>query len=119
MKTASDKCIQFIIRGRIWIDSDNGPFLGRGRVELLKSIIEYGSITKAAKSMKMAYRQAWHLIESMNAKVEKPLVISVTGGKGGGGATVTEEGLKMIAAFEKLEEAFAVFVKVQLENLSV
>jgi molybdate transport system regulatory protein len=108
---------QLIIRGRIWIDSDDGPFLGSGRVQLLKKIIEHGSITKAAKSMKMAYRQAWHLIESMNAKVEKPLVISVIGGKGGGGATVTEEGLKYIESFENLEAAFAAFVKIESENL--
>ena len=69
--------------------------------------------------MKMAYRQAWHLIESMNSKVEKPLVISVTGGKGGGGATVTEEGVKMIEEFDKLEAAFAAFMKTQSENLSI
>ena len=109
----------FIVRGRVWIDSDNGPFLGAGRIELLKSIMEHGSITKAAKAMKMAYRQAWHLIESMNAKAEKPLVVSVTGGKGGGGATVTAEGLKMIAAFEKLEAAFAAFVKVHSEDFQI
>ena len=60
----------------------------------------YGSINKAAKSMKMACRQAWHLIESMNSKVKNPLVVSVTGGKGCGGATVTEEGLKMIESFK-------------------
>ena len=50
--------------------------------------------------MKMACRQAWHLIESMNSKVKNPLVVSVTGGKGCGGATVTEEGLKMIESFK-------------------
>ena len=55
----------------------------------------------------------------MNAKVEKPLVISVTVVKGGGGATVTEEGLKMIEEFEKLEVAFTAFVKVQSENLLI
>lgn len=119
MKKTSDTPHRFIVRGRIWIDSDNGPFVGYGRIELLKNIVEHGSISKAAKAMKMAYRQAWHLIESMNAKVEKPLVISVTGGKGGGGATVTEEGLKMIEEFDKLEVAFAEFMKTQSDNLVI
>ncbi len=109
---------RFHAHGRIWIESENGPFLGYGRVELLKYIIEHGSISKAAKSMKMSYRQAWHLIESMNAKVEVPLVIAVAGGKGGGGATVTEKGIKMIQQFETLEAAFAVFLKNQSEQLS-
>ena len=56
MEKGSEISTQFVIRGRIWIDSGSGPFLGRGRVELLKNIIEHGSITKAVKSMKMAYR---------------------------------------------------------------
>lgn len=119
MNKTSDAPNRFIIRGRIWIDSDTGPFLGAGRIQLLKSIIEHGSITKAAKSMKMAYRQAWHLIESMNSKVANPLVVSVIGGKGGGGATVTEEGLKMIEEFEKLQDAFAAFAKAQSDNLPI
>ncbi|WP_299247911.1 LysR family transcriptional regulator [uncultured Cytophaga sp.] len=110
---------KFIIRGRIWIDSDDGPFLGAGRIELLKSIIKEGSITKAAKSMKMAYRQAWHLIESMNSKGKEPLVLSVIGGKGGGGATVTDYGVTCIEAFENAEAAFAVFVKMESDKLGI
>lgn len=109
----------FYVQGRIWIESESGPFLGYGRVELLKSIIEHGSISKAARLMKMSYRQAWHLIESMNARFEKPLVVSVAGGKGGGGANVTAEGIKMIRQFEKLETAFAAFLKKQSEELSI
>lgn len=110
---------QFSVRGRIWIDSDAGPFLGSGRVFLLKQIKELGSISKAAKSMKMSYRQAWRLIESMNSKVKLPLVVSVIGGKGGGGATVTKEGMQYIVAYEKLEEAFALFVKTESSNLRI
>jgi len=33
-----------------------------------------GSITNAAKEMKMAYRQAWQLVEEMNQRAENPLV---------------------------------------------
>lgn len=119
MGKESDKTTGFQVKGRIWIDSENGPFLGAGRVELLKKIQEHGSITKAAKSMGMAYRQAWHLIESMNAKVSNPLVITSAGGKGGGGATLTTEAAKMIEQFETLEAAFAAFINTQSENLSI
>ena len=92
------------IKSRIWIEGKNGTFLAEGRVSLLKQIIEFGSISSAAKSMKMSYKKAWESIDGMNKEAKKPLVIRVSGGKGGGGTKVTEEGLKAIKLFEKLNK---------------
>ena len=89
---------------RIWINEDHGHFLGIGRVRLLENIRETGSITNASKVMKMSYRQAWQMVEDMNNAAEKPLVEKMLGGKGGGGARVTEAGEKAIKLFYKLEE---------------
>ena len=61
-------------RGRIWIDGSEGTFIGYGRVILLERIREQGSITKASKSMQMAYRHAWDLVDSMNRQAKEPLV---------------------------------------------
>jgi molybdate transport system regulatory protein len=100
----------FKVRGRIWVETDKGAFLGVGRIELLIKIKESGSITKAAKQMKMSYRQAWELIESMNLRSKKPLVISQVGGKGGGGAILTPAGEKAIAEFNNLDSSFKKFL---------
>ncbi|MGC9258095.1 winged helix-turn-helix domain-containing protein, partial [Desulfurella sp.] len=54
------------VLGRIWIDIDNKNFLGKGKVELLKKIDEYGSISKAAKDMKMSYKAAWDIVKEIN-----------------------------------------------------
>ncbi len=54
---------KYSIRARIWIDEREGAFLGIGRIWLLEHIAETGSITNAAKEMKMSYRQAWQLVE--------------------------------------------------------
>src|SRR5512138_3458478 len=78
--------------GRVWIDGPEGTFIGYGRVVLLERIREHGSITKAAKSMEMAYRHAWDLVDSMNRQARTPFVELATGGKGGGGARVTAAG---------------------------
>jgi molybdate transport system regulatory protein len=88
---------------RIWIESADGPFLGEGRIALLKHIKRYGSIVKAAKALKMSYRQAWQLVEDMNRISGKPLVERVTGGKGGGGTKLTAAGENAIDVFEKLD----------------
>lgn len=99
------------LRGRIWIDGKEGTFLGYGRIVLLEMIREHGSIAKAAKSMEMSYRHAWELVDSMNSQARRPLVESSTGGKGGGGARLTEDGEKAVKLFWKFYADFQDFLK--------
>jgi molybdate transport system regulatory protein len=105
-------------RGRIWIDGTDGTFLGHGRVALLERIREYGSITKAAKAMEMSYRHAWDLVDSMNKQAKRPFVELATGGKGGGGARVTEDGERAIQFFWRFSEDFQTFLEKEQEKLS-
>ena len=114
--TADETITNKEFRGRIWINGKQGIFLGYGRVELLERIREYGSITKAAKSMKMAYRRAWQLVDSMNGQSVRPLVVTLTGGRGGGGAHLTEDGEKAIDLFLKFQADFQDFLRRE-ENL--
>jgi molybdate transport system regulatory protein len=104
-------------RGRVWIEGTDGTFLGYGRVVLLERIHEYGSITKAAKSMEMSYRRAWDLVDSMNKQAKRPFVELATGGKGGGGALVTEEGERAIELFWKFSEDFQRFIAKEQQKL--
>lgn len=86
-------------KGRIWIELEGSTFIGYGRVTLLERIRDYGSISKAARSMDMSYRHAWDLVDSINRLSPKPLVETATGGKGGGGAKITETGEHAISSF--------------------
>jgi molybdate transport system regulatory protein len=104
-------------RGRVWIDGTDGTFLGYGRVVLLERIMEQGSITKAAKSMQMAYRHAWDLVDSMNRQAKRPFVELATGGKGGGGARVTEEGKLAIKQFRRFQDDLQSFLKREEKKL--
>ena len=99
------------LMGHIWLEGSEGTFLGYGRVALLESIRECGSITKAAKALDMSYRRAWVLIDSMNRQVPRPFVVTVTGGKEGGGTRVTEEGEKAIALFWEIHDDFRNFLR--------
>ena len=99
------------LRGRIWIDSSEGTYLGYGRIVLLERIREHGSITKAAKSMDMSYRHAWELVDSMNRQSPVALIEANTGGKGGGGARLTEAGEQAISLFWKLYADFQDFLE--------
>ncbi|MCB1755487.1 MAG: LysR family transcriptional regulator [Gammaproteobacteria bacterium] len=91
----------YTLHGRFWIEGPEGAFLGPGRVKLLERILEHGSITAAARSMEMSYRHAWRLVDSMNRQSKRPVVERKTGGRGGGGTIVTEEGKRAIELFRE------------------
>ena len=91
--------------------------LGEGRVKLLKAIEETGSLSKAAKSLKISYKKAWHLIDSVNKSAKKPVTINITGGKGGGGSALTDYGKSLILAFDDINKNCWEFLDKQLEKI--
>lgn len=107
------------IKSRIWIEGKNGTFLGEGRVGLLKQIVECGSISAAAKSMKMSYKKAWEIIDGMNKEAKKPLIIRTSGGLGGGGTQVTKEGLKVITLFDQLNKKCQVYLDEEMQKINL
>ena len=58
--------MNYKIKSRIWIEVGNNVLLGEGRVRLLKAIEKTGSLSKAAKSLKMSYKKAWILVDAVN-----------------------------------------------------
>ena len=105
------------LNGRLWLETDEGRFLGIGRLELLERIAELGSISKAAQAMGMSYKRAWDLVSSMNAQAAAPLVSTQTGGTKGGGAAVTDAGRAAIAAFRELQARFQAFMALETQRL--
>jgi molybdate transport system regulatory protein len=114
-----DKKNGYELKGRLWIEGRDGTFLGYGRVVLLERIKQYGSISEAARSMDMSYRHAWELVDSMNRQAKVPLVETVTGGRGGGGAKLTEAGERAIETFWRLYERFKGFLREEVKELEI
>lgn len=73
------------------------------RIELLQHIAEQGSITRAAKSAGVSYKAAWDAIDELNNLAQKPLVVRAVGGRGGGGAILSEEGQRVLRLYLKLQ----------------
>ena len=90
-------------RSRYRIMSGDLIALGPGKVDLLESIDQEGSISQAARQSHLSYRRAWDMVDTMNRCFKKPLVKSATGGKGGGGAELTPLGKKVIAIYREME----------------
>jgi molybdate transport system regulatory protein len=104
--TTRSKTARLKADGRFWLTLDGRNFLGRGRVELLHRIRETGSISKAAKAMKMSYKAAWDAVDSMNGAWQSPLVES-----GPSGSRLTDDAERLIAAYQKAESQHAAFME--------
>jgi len=95
----------------LWIDKNDKGFLGKGRIELLKQIDEHGSLSKAAKAMKMSYKAAWDALNEMKELSDEELIISNSGGKGGGGSKLTNKAHNYIKIYELLFKTQQNFLK--------
>lgn len=89
--------------------------IGPGKAELLGLIDETGSISAAARAMGMSYRRAWTLVETMNTAFREPLVAAATGGKGGGGASVTAFGHEALKRYRAMEDKAAASVTAEMD----
>ncbi len=94
------------IRARIVSQKGERAF-GPGKADLLERIAEEGSISSAAKAMSMSYSRAWRLVDTMNASFKKPLVDLATGGRHGGGASVTDFGREVLSMYRALQKKLA------------
>lgn len=83
---------------------ENEGFLGPGKIDLLEAVRAEGSISGAARSMGMAYRHAWELVDAMNRAFREPVVVTASGGSAGGGASLTEWGELLVRRYRKIEE---------------
>lgn len=92
------------------VNSSSAGLAGSLWFNLLEKIGELGSVAKAAKAVGVSYKTAWETVNKINKLAEKPLVVRISGGKGGGGSTLTAEGEKIINQFKTIEEAHRVFL---------
>lgn len=90
------------------------PFLLEKRIVLLHAIKAHGSISKAAKAVPMSYKSAWEAVDVMNSLAPEPIVTRETGGKDGGGTTITAYGEILLENYALLKEEHTRF----LERLS-
>lgn len=88
---------------RLRVDLAPGCSIGPGKISLLQAIESEGSLSLAARHIGMSYRRAWDLLDDLNQSFDQPLVTTAVGGLSGGGAQLTEQGRRLIAAFEALQ----------------
>ena len=94
-----DKTFRPVLTLRLFCGEDK--CFGPGVAELLRRVKSEHSLRAAAISMGMAYSKAWTVIKNSEAALGFKLLVSTTGGKNGGGATLSPEAERLLAAYEE------------------
>ncbi|WP_457639990.1 winged helix-turn-helix domain-containing protein [Persephonella sp.] len=98
--------MKYSIKFKIWLEKEKDVVMGLGRDRLLREIDRLGSISKAAKEVGMSYKKAWSFIKTMEKRLGVKLIETKRGGKGGGGAYLTEDAKKLLEEFEHITKKF-------------
>jgi molybdate transport system regulatory protein len=105
------------VRLTVRIDFGADRALGPGKVRLLETIGNTGSISKAGRALDMSYRRAWLLVDDLNHCFREPVVTTQPGGVQGGGAALTPFGRELIAKYRAVEARAAKAADTQLRAL--
>jgi molybdate transport system regulatory protein len=104
--------------------SKNGPqyrlklgestiFINKKKFKLLKFIDECGSIMEASKRADISYRSSLKYIEELEGEINKSIVTTKRGGKGGGGESkLTEDGKLILKQYKKVESILKIHTDV-------
>jgi len=107
------------VRIKIWLESEGQNVLGDGRLKLLKTIDETGSINAASEKLGLSYRHAWGQVQKLEKRLGIKLVEPKTGGKGGGGTKLTEKAKRFLADFEELRRDIDEYVEKKFDGFKI
>lgn len=100
---------------RLYSDDDRRCF-GPGIATLLERVQEHKSLRAAAASMEMAYSKAWRIIRTAEDVFGCKLLVSTIGGAHGGGAVLTPQAERLLAAYQAYTEQVNAFAQEKFEE---
>ena len=89
----------------IFLDQQDQKFFGEGPCRLLRGVQETGSLRASAMQMGMSYTKALKLIRNAENALGFPLTMRTTGGRDGGGSSLTPEGEEWLGRYEAYRDA--------------
>jgi molybdate transport system regulatory protein len=100
----------------LYLTTDGRRVFGKSGAQVLEAIEKCGSITAAAKELKMSYGFTWNHLARMRKELHQPLIVTRRGGaaaakkKGGGGAALTPLAKVLLKEFRETERLMQQFL---------
>lgn len=95
-----DQALHPAVTLRLYTDRKS---FGPGVAMLLRRVKTMRSLRSAAMDMDMAYSKAWTIVREAENTLGFKLLHSSAGGRGGGGARLTEKGERLLEAYDLCE----------------
>jgi len=93
--------VELKLKSSQWIVDEQGNIImGKGRMEILESIENTGSINQTAKILKMSYKTAWSKIKS----TEKHLNARIVHTDKKSGTRLSKEGKELLEKYRRLKK---------------
>lgn len=80
------------------------PFFGPGVKTLLECIREEGSVRDACEKMGLSYSKGRKMLERAERELGYTIVERSPGGKNGGSARVSKDGMRLLSRYERFEK---------------
>ena len=90
--------------------------MGDGKIRLLKTINEQGSLKAATNLLKISYRKAWGDIKKAENILGFQLINKLRGGPDGGSSSLTEEGQRLIISYDIFQKELNKFIGIASES---
>lgn len=91
-------------RSKVWLERDGRAVFGDGRLQWLELVDELGSLKAVAESLGMSYRGLWGRFRQTERRLGLALLVRQTGGRGGGGTRLTEQGRQFLCAYRRFRK---------------
>lgn len=88
---------------KLFVKKENAYAIGPGKIELLHSVQELGSLLKAAQKMGISYRWAWGRIKKTQEELGVPLLVRCDKGVSGRANSLTPEAKEIVHWYKKCE----------------
>jgi len=88
---------------QIFISNNDQLLVNPERIMLLQHIASTGSLRQASEKTGISYNKAWKMLEAVNTASGFPVLEKARGGKGGGGAVLTDYGKLILKEYKSIE----------------
>jgi molybdate transport system regulatory protein len=100
------------------IEFARNSHVGSAQIDLLEAIHKAGSLSQAARDLRISYKHAWQLVDSLKYAFGSPVTVAKKGGNGGGGVCLTRLGESLVNRYRALEREFARLAAKSLKALA-
>jgi molybdate transport repressor ModE-like protein len=90
---------------KVWFSTPDGVgILGDGKWKILKKIEECGSLVQACEELNFTYRRTWNDLKKIEKLLGFKVIETSRGGAEGGSTHLTQDGIKLIKAFDHFHQ---------------